>query len=271
MARIRTIKPEFFTSEDIVSLTPHARLLYIALWCEADREGRLVWRPTTFKIRYFPIDNCDIETMCDELISTGLVKLYGDGLAHIPSFKAHQHVNPRETESKLQDPNATVTRGRRVGTRANPDVNAQGGRERKGKEGNDVLPFFDRFWLAYPRKVGKDAARKAFDRRKVDEDLLAQMLSAIAVQAAAEQWRKDGGKFIPHPATWLNEGRWQDETAQSEAAPNLKPGTDEYFDYHKGQPWWREAGFSSVWDAANGRCYHHNASAFRSGKRLEAA
>ena len=131
--------------------------------------------------------------------------------------------------------------------------------------------LFSAFWSAYPRKVAKDAARKAFNRRKVDEDLLAQMLSAIAVQAATEQWRKDGGKFIPHPATWLNEGRWQDETTQSEAVPNLKPGTDEYFDYHKGQTWWREAGFGTVWDAANGRCYHHNASAFRNGKRLEAA
>jgi hypothetical protein len=40
MARIRTIKPEFFTSEDIVSLTPLARLFYVSLWCEADREAR---------------------------------------------------------------------------------------------------------------------------------------------------------------------------------------------------------------------------------------
>ena len=43
MARIRTIKPEFFTSDDICALSPLARLLYVGLWCEADREGRLVW------------------------------------------------------------------------------------------------------------------------------------------------------------------------------------------------------------------------------------
>ena len=42
MARIRTIKPEFFTSDDICALSPRARLLYVGLWCEADREGRLV-------------------------------------------------------------------------------------------------------------------------------------------------------------------------------------------------------------------------------------
>ena len=45
MARIRTIKPEFFTSDDICALSPLARLLYVGLWCEADREGRLVWTP----------------------------------------------------------------------------------------------------------------------------------------------------------------------------------------------------------------------------------
>ena len=45
MSRIRSIKPEFFTSEDIVSMTPLARLFYVSLWCEADREGRLDWKP----------------------------------------------------------------------------------------------------------------------------------------------------------------------------------------------------------------------------------
>ena len=51
MARIRTIKPDFFTSEDIVGLTPEARLLYIALWCEADREGRLAGGCSRIDIR----------------------------------------------------------------------------------------------------------------------------------------------------------------------------------------------------------------------------
>ena len=104
MARIRTIKPEFFTSEDIVSLSPLARLLYIAIWCEADKEGRLAWKPRTFKMRYLPGDDCDISQLCEELTACGLVVLYGDGLAHIPSFTKHQHVNPRESASNLPAP-----------------------------------------------------------------------------------------------------------------------------------------------------------------------
>lgn len=110
MARIRTIKPEFFTSEDIVALSPLARLLYIAIWCEADKEGRLVWKPATFRLRYFPADNCDIRALCDELVSAGLVVLYGHGLAHIPGFARHQHVNPRESKSVLPEPPTHIER-----------------------------------------------------------------------------------------------------------------------------------------------------------------
>lgn len=111
MARIRTIKPEFFTSEDIVALTPFARLLYIALWCEADKEGRLVWKPKTFKMRYLPADDVKIDDLCAELVDSGLINLYGDGYAFIPSFHSHQHINPRESESKLPAPEGVAESG----------------------------------------------------------------------------------------------------------------------------------------------------------------
>ena len=89
MARIRTIKPEFFTSEDIVSLSPLARLFYVSLWCEADREGRLDWRIGTLKMRYFPGNNCDMQALANELIDGGLIVVYevdGKQYAEIPSF-----------------------------------------------------------------------------------------------------------------------------------------------------------------------------------------
>jgi uncharacterized protein YdaU (DUF1376 family) len=72
-------------------------------------------------------------------------------------------------------------------------------------------PGFDRLWDAYPKKKAKDAAAKAFAKRRPDEPLLALMLAAIAEQKNGREWAKDGGQFIPHLSTWLNEGRWQDE------------------------------------------------------------
>jgi hypothetical protein len=131
MARIRTVKPEFFTSEDIVCLSPLARLLYIALWCEADKEGRFVWKPLTFKLRYFPADDCNINQLCQEILDRGLVSLYGDGLAFIPAFTEHQHINPRETPSRLPTPDASSTREPRVINASQRDSDAQGGREGK--------------------------------------------------------------------------------------------------------------------------------------------
>lgn len=130
MARIRTIKPEFFTSEDIVSLSPMARLLYIAVWCEADREGRLLWKPKTLKLRYFPADDCDIGPLATELIVAGLVVEYGDGYAYVPSFAKHQHINPREAQSSLPKFDASA----RVADASARDSDAQVGKEGKGKE-----------------------------------------------------------------------------------------------------------------------------------------
>lgn len=104
MARIRTIKPDFFTSEDIMALSPLARLLYIGTWLDADRLGRLTWRPNTLKVRYLPGDDCDIKSLVAELIDRGLIVLYGDGLAYIPTFLEHQVINPREARSNIPDP-----------------------------------------------------------------------------------------------------------------------------------------------------------------------
>ena len=74
----------------------------------------------------------------------------------------------------------------------------------RGGEAED----FDRFWQAYPKKVGKQAARKAFHRVKTPVESL---LRAISEQKRSDQWSRDGGRFVPNPATWLNQGRWEDE------------------------------------------------------------
>ena len=221
MARIRTIKPEFFTSEDIVSLSPLARLLYIALWCEADKEARLVWKPKTFKMRYFPADNCDIDSLCQELLAAHLVVLYGEGFAHIPAFKAHQHINPRESASQLPEP----TRHARVGTRQARDSDAQVGREGKGKEGkeDDASGFTD-FWEAWPSGDRKQAKGKCLDAwKKAGAEPHAALVVAHVERMKAGPWQKDGGQFIPAPLTYLNQKRWEgaDDGVFDPADPRL--------------------------------------------------
>lgn len=211
MARIRTIKPEFFTSEDIVSITPWARLLYIALWCEADREGRLAWKPLTFKIRYFPADEIDIHAMCDELIDKGLIELYLDNFAVIPSFYRHQNINPRESASVLPAPLSTA----RVSDASEKKSDAQQGKSRKGKESNRRVSArvdngFEKFWASYPRKDAKVQAEKAFEKISPDDELLETVIAGVKRAVSSEQWCKDSGKFIPYASTWLNQRRWED-------------------------------------------------------------
>jgi hypothetical protein len=69
---------------------------------------------------------------------------------------------------------------------------------------------FSQFWAAYPRKVGKGEAAKAFDRARLNGKL-PEVLAAIESYKKTSQWIKDDGQFIPHPATWLNQRRWEDE------------------------------------------------------------
>ena len=70
---------------------------------------------------------------------------------------------------------------------------------------------FDVFWSSYPKKIGKAAARKAWRKAK-GKPRLGELLESINAQKKTEQWQKDNGQFIPHPATWLNQGRWDDST-----------------------------------------------------------
>lgn len=213
MARIRTIKPEFFTSEDIVCLTPLARLFYVSLWCEADREGRLAWKPKTLKMRYLPADDADPEVLGTELVGAGLIQLYEvDGCiyAWIPGFAKHQVINNKEAASTLPDPK-TVTResGVKVApfTRDDACEGKEGRKERKELSAS----AFDAFWSAYPKKVSKGQAEKVFAKINPDDNLQAQMLESLARAKKRPDWIKDGGQFIPHPSTWLNAKGWEDE------------------------------------------------------------
>ncbi len=83
---------------------------------------------------------------------------------------------------------------------------------------------FGRFWAKYPKKVGKQAAKKAFHRVNLPVETL---LSAIERQKGSIQWSKENGQFIPNPATWLAQGRWEDELQTKEEA-NGQAGVDAY-------------------------------------------
>jgi hypothetical protein len=71
--------------------------------------------------------------------------------------------------------------------------------------------MFDEWYRNYPRKVAKGAARKAWEKTEKIRPPLEKMLKVLELQKKTEQWRSEGGKYIPHPATYLNQERWDDE------------------------------------------------------------
>ena len=87
---------------------------------------------------------------------------------------------------------------------------------------------FGEFWKAYPRKVGKTYAEKAWNKIKPTAELHEKILQAVELQKKQPQWLKDDGQYIPHPSTWLNGGYWENETeVQADAARSA--ADDEWF------------------------------------------
>lgn len=77
-------------------------------------------------------------------------------------------------------------------------------------EAEPYSSLFEEFWRAYPRRVGKQEAYKAWNKQKCDP-MLPKILSTIRKLKITKEWTKDGGQFIPHPSTWIGRGGWDDE------------------------------------------------------------
>lgn len=83
-------------------------------------------------------------------------------------------------------------------------------------------PQFNLFWKTYPRRVAKGDAVKAF-ARAIKKTTIEIMVAAIRNQVNSVDWTKNGGQFIPHPSTWLNQERWLDEVFTKNPLDTLRP------------------------------------------------
>jgi hypothetical protein len=105
MARLRTLKPSFFTSEEVCRCQPLARLLFQGLWCEADRNGLLEDKPLQLKMRLLPADDCDVDALLWELEAATLIRRVvtteGQPVIVITAFHVHQRPHPKEAESTI--------------------------------------------------------------------------------------------------------------------------------------------------------------------------
>lgn len=136
MARIRTIKPEFWTDERLTECSLSARLLFIGMLNFADDNGNQAYSAKRLKMQIFPADAIDTQPLLDDLISHGVVIAYsvdGENYLHIKGFAKHQVIN-RPSATKIPMPKLTED-----------SVSGHGeitdGEEGKGREGKGIKPF----------------------------------------------------------------------------------------------------------------------------------
>ncbi|MGN0614203.1 MAG: DUF6291 domain-containing protein [Porcipelethomonas sp.] len=107
-----------------------------------------------------------------------------------------------------------------------PPISPKGDESVKKTYLNSFSESFEDFWKAYPKKVSKANALKAWNKLKPDDNIVREILSALEKQKQSSQWQKDNGQFIPYPATWLNGRRWEDEINKNTAEPQKEYNFD---------------------------------------------
>lgn len=227
--RIRSIKPEFWRSEDIAVLDWETRLLFVGLWSYVDDNGVGIDRKADIAADLFAQDLEDDAPETFARVSRGLQTLSDAGLItrytvagkrylHITSWDKHQRIDkpnkpryplPTCENAEIRDILATSSRESREtpapgteeqGNRGTDNSCASAAAERE----NEFAEWYD----AYPRKRGKGQAAKAYRAAR-------KKTSAAVLLAAVERQRPaltaKGDEFCPYPATWLNGERWADE------------------------------------------------------------
>lgn len=243
MARIRNIKPDFWTDEKLVELDPWERLLFIGLWNFADDEGFMPYSPKRIKMQIFPGDSLEVSRGLQSLISTGLVRLYdsSDGqVLHVSNWTKHQKVsNPSkskysdmvlsevgakplehaEVAIQIPEPSTNSTedsRGLRKEREREREV------EREVKTSPIPSDEFVDWYTAYPRHESKGPAKIAYAKAR-------KRASAETLLAGAERYAADPNreaKYTKLPATWLNADGWEDEPLPARNVTPFAPRPD---------------------------------------------
>ena len=243
MARIRTVKPEFWTNAQIMECAPLTRLFFIGLWNFCDDEGRHTLSLKQLKAQIFPADEIDSETirrMIDELSQNDLITIYEcDGKEYLQVTGWHHQKIDRKNSSKLPSPNSPTSIIKHScgsinnSTNIRRNIDEQSPPERKGEErkGKDIkekikkektepyLPF-EEIIQRLNAKTGQklnhksEAHRKNISGRFSEGYTLEDFFTVIDKKCA--EWM--GGEYAKH----------------------LNPGTlfcKSHFDKYLNQPW----------------------------------
>jgi hypothetical protein len=237
--RARNVKPGFFLNDELASLSFPTRLLFLGLFCAADREGYFEWRPNKLHAIIFPYDHdLDIDEMLCNLMALHFITCKNN-IGHIVNFVKHQRPHVHETKSVLraayekdeenQCHDMSVDVGRCCPDSLIPDslipdsLSLLDCKKRQREKGKDKPKSkrdhkFESFWEKYPRKVAKGSAIRAWKKLKPSTELTEAILGKLLEAQTTAQWQEENGRYIPYPATWLRAEGWLDDYSIPECA-----------------------------------------------------
>lgn len=231
MARIRSIKPDFWTDEKIVELSPLARLLFIGMWNFVDDSGRSEYSPARLKMQILPADSADIRELLGELRSKRLIHVYevdNKEYFQVCGFLKHQKIDKR-SQSKLPPP-PELPRIPPTEVEVNKYLEKEKERKRIKKkttpkkkiDGENEAPktslskWFDEvMWQAVPskKKCGKDLTWAAVQNLKPDEETRKKIVDYLSSYYEIKKSYDVAGEFFPEmqdPVRVIKHRRFED-------------------------------------------------------------
>lgn len=230
------IDPNIWQSEDFSKLSNLSKIIFIGLFSLADDEGYGKANPTLIKNSIFPFDEklrtTDIKQSLQEIATNMSIVFYtaedGKDYYFLSNWSKWQSIQ-KPTESKIPELNDKCTvilqdnySSATVGLQPNRKEKNKNRKEDNRKE--YMVKCFEEFYAIYPRKVKKDAAFKSWGKINPDNELKEDILSNLKKQIAFYGWDKLKSKdmqYVPHPSTWLNNKRWEDEL-EADCGQNLE-------------------------------------------------
>lgn len=245
MARTRNLKPGFFNNEILAECEPLARIAFEGLWCWADREGRLEYRPRRLKVNILPYDDCDFDALVGQLAERGFVRVYevdGGRYLQVSNFDKHQNPHQKEAASTLPEPppqgaenveepastgkapdkpgadndqgndkpglnlsSLTLNHELEEDAVSQPQPSRGKGRKKQRKVYPEAFEHFWKVWLSVKGGGDKSPAFDAWDKLSADLQIDAHRLA----MPWFKDWRaRNPDASVIHASTYLNDQRF---------------------------------------------------------------
>ena len=220
---------DFLTDEKLIECSAESTGVYIRLLCilhKSEEYGKILLKQKdkqTLKpvknfaeklLKQMPYTIEIITKSLQELIDEGVILIEGDILYQKRMVRDNE-ISVKRAESGKKGGEKTWFANKFAKAKKEAIIENENENENTNEDVNkNKLSTFEQFWKVYPKRKSRGQAEKAFSKINPDEQLLTKILESVERAKKSEDWIKENGKYIPHPATWLNAKGWLDEETE---------------------------------------------------------